>query len=215
MPYTLLPVPNCPWQDLSLDFILGLPKTQKKHYSILVVVDRFSKMAHLIRCSKTSDASRVAVIFFDNVVKLYGLPKTMVSNREVKFVSYFWQPLWHKMGIKLKFSTPFHPQTDGQTEVVNRTLGNLLRCLVRGNLRTWDLILPMAKFAYNSFVNRTSGLSPFEVVTSFKPRQPIDLMPMAHHHSRVSDSVFNVGDYVMVRIRPERLPPGTVKKLHV
>ena len=113
------------------NFILRLPKTQKRRNSILVVVDRFSKMAHFISCSKTSYVSRVVVLFFDNVVKLHGLPKTMVSDRDIKFVNYFWKTLWHKIGIKLKFLTDFHPQTDGQTEVVNRTLGNLLRCLVR------------------------------------------------------------------------------------
>ena len=94
-------------------------------------------------------------MFFDNIVKLHEIPKIMVSDRDVKFVSYFWKILWHKMGIKLKFSIAFHPQTDGQTEVVNRTLGNLLRCLVGENLKTWDLILPMAEFAYNGSVNRT------------------------------------------------------------
>jgi len=99
---------------VSLDFIIGLPKTQKKHDSILVVVDRFSKMAHFILCSKTSDASRVAIFLFDNVVKLHELPKIMVSGKNIKFVSYFWQTLWHKMGTKLKL-TIFHPQTDGQT----------------------------------------------------------------------------------------------------
>ena len=92
-PYTPLPILNCLWQDVSLDFILRLPKAQKRHDSILVVVDRFSRMAHFIQYSKTSDASRVAVLSFDNVVELHGLPKTMVSDRDVKLVSYFWQML--------------------------------------------------------------------------------------------------------------------------
>ena len=88
----------------------------------------------------------------------------------------------------MKFSTAFHPQTDGQTEIVNRTLGNLLWCLVGENLKTWDLILSMTEFAYNGSVNRTMGLSPFEIVNGFKLRQPVDLIFMAHHHCRVSDS---------------------------
>ena len=112
----------------------------------------------------------------------------MVSDRDVKFVSYFWQILWHKMGTKLKFSSAFYPQTDGQTEIV-KTLGNHLRHLVEKNLKTWDFILPMAEFAYNGSVNRSTGFNPFEIVTGFQLRQPIDLIPMAHHNSRVSDSV--------------------------
>jgi len=95
---------------------------QKKHDSILVVVDRFSKMANFISYSKTSDASWVAILFIDYVVKLHGLRKIMVSDRDVKFVSYFSQTLWHKMGTKLKFSTAFHPQTDGQMKIVNRII---------------------------------------------------------------------------------------------
>jgi len=105
--------------------LLDLSKTARKHDSILVV-DRFSKMAHFLPCSKMSDASQIVTIYFDEVVRLHGLPKTIVSDRDVKFTSYFWKTLWHKMGNKLHFSTVFHSQTDGQTEVVNRSLSNQL-----------------------------------------------------------------------------------------
>jgi len=90
---TLFSVPSYSWQDVSLNFILGIAKTQKRHDSILVVVDRFFKMAHFIMYSKTSVASRVAALFFDHVIKLHELPKTMVFDKNVKFVSYFWQTL--------------------------------------------------------------------------------------------------------------------------
>ena len=116
---------------------------------------------------------------------MHELLKTMVSDKDVKLVSFLWQTLWHKMRTKLKFLTAFHPQTDEQTEVVNRTL----RCLIGKILKTWNLILPMAKFAYNNFVNRTTCLSPFEIVTNFNPRQSTDLVPTSHLHSRISDSV--------------------------
>ena len=181
-----------------------------------IVVDRFSKMAHFIPCSKTLDASRAAVLFFNTVIKLHELPKTMVSDKDVKFVSYFWKTLWHKMGTKLKFSTAFHPQTDGQTEIVNRTLGNLLRCLVRKNLKTWDLILPMAEFAYNGSVNRTTGHSPFEIVTGFKSSQPINLIFMAYHHSRVSDSASAFASHIRAlheEIREKIIKNNAVIKL--
>ena len=124
--------------------MLGLPRTFRKHDSILVVVDRFSKMAHFLPCSKTFDASNIAKLYFDEIVKLYGFPKTIVSDRDVRFMSYFWKTLWHLMGTKLKFSTAFHPQTNGQTKVVNHSLGNLLRCLVSEANQNWDSILPVA-----------------------------------------------------------------------
>ena len=87
--YTPLPVPDCPWQDISVDFVLGLPRTSRKHDYVLMVVDRFSKMAHFIPFSQTLDASKVAKLFLDQVIKLHGLLKTIVSNRDVKFTSYF------------------------------------------------------------------------------------------------------------------------------
>jgi len=96
----------------------------------------------------------------DGVVKLHGLPKTIVSDRDVKFMSYFWKTLRHKMGTKLKIFIPFYPQTDGESEVVNRSLENLLRCLVGEHLRNWDLTLLTAEFAYNSSYNRSIGMSP-------------------------------------------------------
>ena len=76
------------------------------------------------------------------LLKLYGLPKSILSDRDVKFMSYFWKTLWHMMGTKLKFSTAYYPQTDGQSEVVNRSLGNILRCLIGENGKTWESILP-------------------------------------------------------------------------
>ncbi|GJV16696.1 RNA-directed DNA polymerase [Tanacetum coccineum] len=137
---TPLPVPLALWVDVSLDFILGLPRTQRNKDSIMVVVDRFSKMAHFIPCNKTFDASQ--------------------------------------MGTQLQFSSSHHPQTDGQTEVVNRSLGNLLRSLVEENPRQWDLVLLQAEFVYNRSKNRTTGKTPFEVVNGANPITPLDLTPL-------------------------------------
>ena len=176
--YLPLPVPNKPWEYISMNFVLGLPPIQRKSDSIIVVVDHFSKMAHFIPCKKTSDASNVAALFCKEVYKLHGVPLSIVSDKDAKFLTHFWRTLWHKIGTELSFSTSFHHQTDGQTEVVNRNLGNLLRCLIGKNPRIWESILPLAEFAYNSSLNRTINTSPFEVVYGNKPLSVLDLAPL-------------------------------------
>jgi len=193
--YTPLNVPNEPWTDISMDFILGLPRTKRGKDSIFVVVDRFSKMAHFIACNKTDDAKQVADIFFREVVRLHGIPKTIVSDRDVKFLSHFWKVLWGKLGTKLLFSTTCHPQTDGQTEVVNRTLGTLLRAIISKNIKSWEECLPFVEFAYNRAIHSTTHCSPFEVVYGFNPLTPLDLLPIPSNVF-VSDAATNKADLI-------------------
>jgi hypothetical protein len=101
---------------------------------------------------------------------LHGLPRSIVSDRDTKFIGHFWRTLWKKLGTELAFSSAYHPQTDGQTEVVNRSLGDLLRSLVMDNHSSWDHILPQAEFAYNDSVNRSTGKSPFQILYGTQPR---------------------------------------------
>jgi hypothetical protein len=177
-----------------MDFVLGLPRTLRQHDSIMVVVDRFSKMAHFFPCHKTYDASKVAALFLQEVVRLQGIPVLIVSDRDVKFVSYFWKTLWAKLGIKLMFSSAFHPQTDGQTEVTNRSLGNLLRCLVTNHVTSWDIV-PHAEFSFNNSVNRSTGCTLFEVVYGFRPNTPLDIISLPSP-PRPSEAALDFSSYM-------------------
>jgi hypothetical protein len=122
-----LEVPSQVWADISIDFIEGLPKVHGRSV-ILTVVDRFSKYAHFIPLSHPYTAASVARAFFDGVVRLHGYPSSIVSDRDPVFTSRLWRDLFKLSGVQLRFSTAFHPQTDGQSEVVNKVIAMYLRC---------------------------------------------------------------------------------------
>jgi hypothetical protein len=164
-----------------MDFVLGLPRTQRGHDSIFVVIDRFSKMVHFIPCKQTTDIVQVAQLFFQGIYRLHGLPASIVSDCDPRFLNHFWCTLWKKVNTNLKFSCAYHPQTNGKTEVVNRSLGNMLRCLVGDNIKSWDQKLCQAKFAHTHAVNRSTGFSPFQIVYVVIPRGPLDLLPLPEH----------------------------------
>ncbi|GBG66321.1 hypothetical protein CBR_g58812 [Chara braunii] len=148
LPYGLLqplPIPEGRWKSISMDFIGPLrPPTPRGHDAILVVVDRFTKLARFVPCRYAISAREVTDIVFDRVVRDHGLPLSIISDREPRFTSRFWRRLHEVYGTRLRFSSSYHPQTDGQTEITNRTLGDILRKIVRDD-QQWDLHLAHAE----------------------------------------------------------------------
>lgn len=174
-----LPIPERPWSSVSLDFITDLPRTEAGFDAILVVVDRLTKMAHFIPTVTTVDAPGTAELLMREVVRLHGLPQTLVSDRDPRFVSLFWETLFKLMGTKLALSTPYHPQTDGQTERMNRTLEEMLRAYVNSAQDDWDKKLGMAEFHYNNSLHTSTRETPFLLNYGQHPYSPESMLAVA------------------------------------
>ncbi|GJX89623.1 putative mitochondrial protein [Tanacetum coccineum] len=171
-----LPIPERIWKEISMDFIEKLPTSHGKSV-ILVVVDRLSKYAHFIPLAHPFTASQVAQVFLDQVYKLHGLPESIVSDRDKVFLSNFWKALFAELKVKLKLSTAYHPQTDGQTEVVNRSLGCYLRCMCGEKPKEWIKWLPLAEFWYNTNYHTSTKTTPYEAVYCQTPPIHVPYIP--------------------------------------
>ena len=187
-----LEVPYRPWSSISMDWIIDLPESNG-YTQIWVIVDRFTKMAHLIPLPKKVTAKDIAKIFLQEIWKLHGLPTDIVSDRDTKITSHFWQVLMDLLGIKTKLSTAFHPETDGQTERVNQTIEQYLRHYCSWKQDDWDELLPMAEFAYNSAKSETTGISPFEANYGMLPKQswePLNKTPYINPARKLLENVW-------------------------
>ncbi|XP_058740857.1 uncharacterized protein LOC131613183 [Vicia villosa] len=163
-----LPIPHAIWEDLSLDFITGLPLS-KGHNAILVVVDRLSKGVHLAALVPNYTAHKIASIFFDTVCKLHGMPRSLVSDKDPLFISKFWRELFSLCGTKLRMSTAYHPETDGQTEVFNRVLEQYLRSFVHHKPSQWSNYLSLAEWSHNTSIHSSTGLTPYQITFGKEP----------------------------------------------
>jgi hypothetical protein len=156
-----LPIPTRRWQVITIDFIGPLPRTRNGYDYILVVVDKLSKMVHYIPCHQSVTAEQVARLLMSNVVRYHGLPETIVSDRDRRFVAAMWKELWSLLGTKLNMSSAFHPETDGQTERQNRTLEEYLRSYINLDQNDWDEHLICAEIAYNNSVHASTNETPY------------------------------------------------------
>lgn len=171
-----LPIPSKVWDQISMDFIEGLPPSNGKHV-ILVVVDRLSKYAHFLALSHPYTAIDVAQVFLDNIFKLHALPSTITSDRDPIFISKVWSELFQLQGVALNKSTTYHPQSDGQTEVVNKCLETYLRCMCLDQPSTWSKWLPLAEWWYNTNFHTSIQTTPYEVLYGQPPPIHLPYLP--------------------------------------
>ncbi|OJT05306.1 Transposon Ty3-I Gag-Pol polyprotein, partial [Trametes pubescens] len=164
-----LPLALVPWTSISMDFVGLFPLSHGYDY-IWVIVCRLTSMVHLIPVRTTDTAADLALVYLREVIRLHGLPESIVSDRDSKFTSKFWKELHRLMGAKLLMSTSFHPQTDGLSERTIRSITQILRAIVSPNQLDWYEKLPLAEFALNSATSATTGFAPFELNYGYLPR---------------------------------------------
>ncbi|GJP45655.1 hypothetical protein CLOM_g5017 [Closterium sp. NIES-68] len=164
--------PSRPWQQVTMDFVTGLPAGPSGNDAILVVVDRLTKMAHFAACKTTITAEQTAKLFLTNIVRLHGIPSAIISDRDPRFTSNFWTKTWQQYGTRLHLSTAYHPQSDGQTERTNQTMEQLIRTTCTDPAQ-WEDSLPLIEFAYNNAPSATTTQSPFFLNYGIDPTTPL------------------------------------------
>jgi hypothetical protein len=170
-----LPVPRRPYEFVTMDLITGLPISDG-YEAILVITDKLTKHAQFIPTYNNLNRFGFAKLFTENVICRFGLPELIVSDRDSRWISDFWQAVVKYMGSHMAYSSARHPQTDGQTERLNQTLEVALRAYTAGNKDTWAKWLPLLAHAYNSTPHDSTGYSPPFLLMGFEPRGPVDMV---------------------------------------
>ncbi|WVZ49174.1 hypothetical protein U9M48_000551 [Paspalum notatum var. saurae] len=221
-----LKVPEWKWKEITMDFIVGLPRIQKGYNSIWVVVDHLTKVAHFIPVNTTYSGAKLAELYISRIVCLHGVPKKIISDRGLQFTSRFWEQLHNSLDTKLRFSTAYHPQTDGQTERTNQILEDILRACAIQYGTSWDKCLPYAEFSYNNSYQASLKKSPFEALYGKSEKQVFgpDIIQDAEQQLRIvqenlrvaqsrqrsyadvrrRDLSFKVDDHVYLKVSPMR-----------
>jgi hypothetical protein len=170
-----LEIPAIPFEDILLDLITGLPNSLDKN-AILVVVDKLMKYAHFIATTSEVTALEVAGLLFKRIVKHFGLPTRIIGDRDPRWTSAVWKALSQTFGTQLALSTSKHPQTDGQTEVMNQHLETMLRAYIEPDQKDWPLWLDVLQFAYNNATHSSHHSTPAKLLMGYKPKSPLDFL---------------------------------------
>jgi len=165
-----------------------LPLTARKFDTVLVVVDKLSKMAHFIPTSHNITACETAWLFVTNIFRLHGMPHSIISDRDGRFTSDFWQALFDILGCSLRMSSSYHPQTDGQSERTIQVLLQMIRATCRIHNEKWDLIIPLLEFPYNNAVHCSTHMTPFYMNYAQHPHVPLTLSKLIPRNKHLSDN---------------------------
>ncbi|KAL5823430.1 hypothetical protein ACOSQ4_021330 [Xanthoceras sorbifolium] len=156
-----------------MDFVTGLHLTRSKQYAIWVIVDRLTKSAHFLPVRTYYSLDRLAELYIREIVRLHGVPAFIISDRDPKFTSRFWKKFQEALGTRLSFSTAFHPQTDGQSELVIQVLEDMRRSCIVDFKGSWVDHLPLIEFAYNNSYQASIEMAPYEALYGRKCRTPL------------------------------------------
>jgi hypothetical protein len=168
-----LKIPEWKWDEIGMNFIVGLPRTQAGYDSIWVIVDCLTKVAHFIPVKTTFLGAKLAELYMSGIVCLHGVPKKIVSDRGSQFTSKFWEKLHEFMDTKLNFSSTYHLQTDGQTERTNQIFEDMLRACALKYGKSWDKSLPYTEFSYNNNYQASIKMAPYEALYGRQCRTPL------------------------------------------
>jgi hypothetical protein len=171
-----LPPPVRPWQELTMDFVTSLPITVEGFDTVVTFVDRFTKLVHFRACTTTGlNAVKLADIFLEEIFRHHGVPQKIISDRDPKMNNRWWKEVLQRLGTRCRFSTAFHPETDGQLEIFNKSLQEVLRNFISPDMTNWARLLPLVEFACNSHKHEGTKHSPFYLTYGRHPVRPIDL----------------------------------------
>nr|KYP60651.1 Transposon Ty3-I Gag-Pol polyprotein [Cajanus cajan] len=161
------------WDSITIDFIVGLPRSARNDDVIWVIVDRLTKCAHFLPVNIKWSLEKLTQLYVREIVRLHGVPSSIISDRDLRFTSRFWQSLYQALGTKLRLSSTYHPQTDGQLERIIQSLEDLLRACVLDHLGSWEEVLPLVEFTYNNSFHASIGMAPFEALYGRRCRTPL------------------------------------------
>ena len=168
-----LEIPQWKWEEIVMDFVVGLPRTRSNHDAIWVIIDRLTKSAHFLPINERYSVEKLVKLYLDEILTKHGVPVAIVSDRDPRFNSRFWSKFQECLGTKLKMSTAYHPQTDRQSERTIQTIEDMLRVCVLDFKGNWDDHLPLIEFSYNNSYHASIGMPPYEALYGRKCRSPL------------------------------------------